>query len=102
MSEFLIDLESTADNESKSNTLMSDNKDIEEDLWHKLIDLMSVNIAYTIKRLLPADLKTIYTHKPLPDLETKFQVNPFTEEYKVSANFEKGGINVCENVVYNW
>lgn len=89
-----------AGNESKSNTLISANKDIEEELWRKLIDFMSVNISYTIKRLLPADLKTIYNHQPLQD--STFKINPFAKDYEVSPNFEKGGLNVCENVVYNW
>lgn len=88
--------------ENQKNTKSHAERYSEEDLWHKLIDFMSVNVAYTIKRLLPADLKNIYTHKCSEDLEEKFKTNPFAEDYNVTRNMEKGGINICENVVYNW
>lgn len=63
---------------------------------------MGVNVAYTIKRLLPADLKGLYTHKSLQDVEEKFRTNPFDSDFQITINLEKGGINISENVVYNW
>ncbi|XP_036318535.1 probable ATP-dependent RNA helicase DHX34 [Rhagoletis pomonella] len=73
-------------------------KDEEGELWESLIDFMSVNVSYTIKRLLPADLKSLYTHIKLNS--ELLRNNPFASDYAISENDEKGGINVAENVVY--
>lgn len=77
-------------------------KDEESELWESLIDFISANVSYTIKRLLPADLKSLYTHEKLSNFEAFDDVNPFAADYAVSHNEEKGGINVLENVVYGW
>ncbi|EDW26907.1 GL14529 [Drosophila persimilis] len=69
-------------------------------LWHELIDFMGLDVPYAVSRLLPADLKRLYTHQtPMPLLE-KLQGNPFDIDYPPSPNMTKGGINVSENVVY--
>lgn len=73
----------------------SEHKD--DTLWHDLLDFMSLEVVYSIRRLLPADLKTLYTRCP-PTLQ--FEVNPFAADYALSVNEEKGGYNVCEHVVY--
>lgn len=69
----------------------------DDTLWHDLLDFMSLEVVYSIRRLLPADLKTLYTRCP-PTLQ--FEVNPFAADYALSVNQEKGGFNVCEHVVY--
>lgn len=101
---FIKDLEFNVETEPKGTPAKSasSRKYLEEDLWHNLIEFMSANVSYTIKRLLPADLKSIYTQKPLENADEKFKINPFAKDYKITPNPEKGGINVCENVVYNW
>lgn len=94
-------MESNSDN--SPSTSSSDSKKYDEaDLWQKLIDYMSAKAAYTIKRLLPADLRNIYNHNPSQDLVEKLKINPFNEGYEIAINQEKGGVNVSENVVYNW
>lgn len=75
-------------------------KRIREDLWDDLIKFTSLNITYSIKKLLPADLKNLYNHEEL-NLD-KFTINPFAEDFVVSQNNEKGGLQVAENVVYGW
>ncbi|XP_065365082.1 probable ATP-dependent RNA helicase DHX34 [Calliphora vicina] len=97
----LTDLELNVENQLKPKLSSKSNNYSEDDLWHKLIEFMSANVAYTIKRLLPADLKNIYTHKSVQDLEEKFKINPFDNDYQITTNLEKGGLNICENVVYN-
>lgn len=79
----------------------AENKYLEEDLWHDLIKLMSINVAYTIKRLLPADEKNLYTHKPLEAINGH-QINPFAKDFVPTPNTEKGGINISDNIIYNW
>lgn len=76
-------------------TITADHRD--DTLWHDLLDFMSLEVVYSIRRLLPADLKTLYTRCP-PTLQ--FEVNPFAADYALSVNQEKGGFNVCEHVVY--
>lgn len=68
-----------------------------------LVKFMNTEVSYNIKRLLPADLKVIYTrNSDVFELE-KLGVskNPFNESYTVSINSEMGGVNVTDNVVYN-
>lgn len=72
------------------------------DLWQELVDFVSTRVAFTIKRLLPADQKNLYTRRPLNNVEKKFMINPFVSDYPITNNEEKGGINVWENLVYGW
>ncbi|XP_017145083.1 probable ATP-dependent RNA helicase DHX34 [Drosophila miranda] len=69
-------------------------------LWHELIDFMGLDVPYAVSRLLPADLKRLYTHQTAMPLLEKLQGNPFDIDYPPSPNMTKGGINVSENVVY--
>lgn len=75
-------------------------KQIREDLWDDLIKFTSLNVTYSVKKLLPADLKTLYNHKEL-NVE-KFTINPFADDFVVTQNTQKGGLQVAENVVYGW
>lgn len=70
----------------------------------ELLNFMQTEVSYNVKRLLPADLKEIYLNttdffeKEKLDENNK---NPFDENYVLQRNFEFGGVNVTENVVYN-
>lgn len=75
-------------------------KHIREDLWDDLIKFTSLNVTYSVKKLLPADLKTLYNHSDFN--VAKFTINPFAEDFVVSQNTQKGGLQVAENVVYGW
>ncbi|XP_056636301.1 probable ATP-dependent RNA helicase DHX34 isoform X1 [Diorhabda sublineata] len=84
----------------------SNTKVDEKDIFYfteELVDYMSSVISYNIKRLLPADLKELYNH----DCElfeshkiAETSKNPFCENYPITKNYQYGGINVTENVVY--
>lgn len=82
---------------------------------------MNSEIPYTIKRLLPADLKVTYqSHymtklkkKRLSDFQTLYDVsnvpddvlelpNPFGADFVCVENSEKGGIYITENICYGW
>ncbi|KAH8373855.1 hypothetical protein KR200_009977 [Drosophila serrata] len=71
-------------------------------LWHDLLDFMALDVAYAIRRLLPADLKRLYSHQAPPAATRlmELQANPFAPDYAISPNEEKGGLNVSEHVVY--
>ncbi|KAH8387723.1 hypothetical protein KR093_009176 [Drosophila rubida] len=84
-------------NEQASTTAGQDQSDT---LWHDLLDFMSLDVAYTIKRLLPADLKTLYTHEAPPEQLLALPTNPFAADFKHSVHAEKGGLTVSEHVVY--
>lgn len=66
-----------------------------------LINFMNTEISYNIHRLLPADLKTIFSDVFEFDiLENKIK-NPFDEKFVISKNEKIGGINVTDYIVYN-
>ncbi|KAH8278111.1 hypothetical protein KR018_006309, partial [Drosophila ironensis] len=69
-----------------------------KDLWHDLLDFMALEVAYAVRRLLPADLKKLYTHKA-PSVS--FVENPFADDYSLRVNEDKGGLNVSDYVVYS-
>lgn len=68
-----------------------------------LVKFMNTEVSYNIKRLLPADLKVIYTRNSDVFEIEKFggSKNPFDETHAMSVNFEIGGVNVTDNVVYS-
>ncbi|XP_017064853.1 probable ATP-dependent RNA helicase DHX34 [Drosophila eugracilis] len=70
-------------------------------LWHELLAFMSLDVAYAIRRLLPADIKRLYTHQEPSARLTELKENPFDVDYPMTANNEKGGLNISEHVVYD-
>jgi hypothetical protein len=74
--------------------------ELETRLSKGLLDFLHTETVYSMKRLLPADIKAAYVgrgfgHLP-PDSE-----NPFSEEYAAEPHAEKGGMRLHENVTYN-
>lgn len=82
----------------------SDSKN-EEEIFYFIEDLIKFTrseVSYNIKRLLPADIKTVYTsswefYEP-PELKDKR--NPFDKD-EITTNKIQGGYQLTENVVYN-
>lgn len=70
------------------------------DLKENLVNFMNTEISYNIKRLLPADLKTIYSYN-LVDLEISHLKNPFDEDFVITKNNESGGLKVTEYLTYD-
>ncbi|XP_022185424.2 probable ATP-dependent RNA helicase DHX34 [Nilaparvata lugens] len=87
---------------------------IENKLAHDLVQFMNCQIVYRIKRLLAADLKTIYiqsnaTHNASPDHDEQSHntivadndINPFIDDFKIQQNIEFGGLEVTPYLVYS-
>jgi ATP-dependent RNA helicase DHX34 len=71
-----------------------------DDLERDLCKFMHSDINYTIKRLLPADLKTLY-HGDTNNIEHLIlNPNPFCETFECIGNDVKGGVFVTENITY--
>lgn len=87
--------ESQVENASKS-------RDFEQ-LERDLANYMNCEVFYTFKRLLPADLKTLYKGTRDEDYEPlMLQPNPFSESFTCVLNDVKGGVFVNENITYGW
>ncbi|XP_030753953.1 probable ATP-dependent RNA helicase DHX34 [Sitophilus oryzae] len=75
-----------------------------EDIFYFIEDLtsyMNLQISYNVKRLLPADLKDLYTFSSENFLNIDKQKNPFDREYSMHPNINKGGFNVTNNIVFD-
>lgn len=62
---------------------------------------MNTEISYNVKRLLPADLKTIFSYTSInfEGMGNTFK-NPFDEDF-VMINNKIGGVNVTDYVIYD-
>nr|XP_034176312.1 probable ATP-dependent RNA helicase DHX34 isoform X2 [Osmia lignaria] len=83
----------TNDNEKQ------DFSEIEYTLTQELIDYMHTTVPYTLKRLLPADLKTIYVGST--DNNVSIDPNPFQSDFQVISNSTKGGVHLTNTITYN-
>ncbi|EFA04971.1 probable ATP-dependent RNA helicase DHX34 [Tribolium castaneum] len=63
-----------------------------------LVNFVNTDVNYNIKRLLPADLKEIYTGEP--GGVGVNEKNPFEESFKIMQNNELGGVQMTENFTY--
>lgn len=71
-----------------------------EDLERDLSQFMNCEVNYTIKRLLTADLKTLYVGE-LDNFEhLLLDPNPFSDSFVCVGNDVKGGVCVTENITY--
>lgn len=61
---------------------------------------MTSQVYYTIKRLLPGDLKVLYSGPE--DAHPIVDPNPFGQGFECRAHEKKGGVYVTDNIVYNW
>lgn len=73
--------------------------EIDQKLSLELIEFMNTTVPYTIKRLLPADLKTIYVGKG--ENYVDINPNPFQNDFQCEANTMKGGVRLTNNINYN-
>ncbi|XP_045775996.1 probable ATP-dependent RNA helicase DHX34 isoform X1 [Maniola jurtina] len=60
---------------------------------------MNSDVYYTIKRLLPGDLKVLYVGSD--EVRPNIDPNPFEEGFECRAHEKKGGVYVTDNIVYN-
>ena len=86
-----------------SNTNNDKNQDFSEfeyTLTQELIEYMHTVVPYTLKRLLPADLKTIYVESSENNIS--IDPNPFQSDFVAIPNVIKGGVHVTNTITYNW
>ncbi|XP_058447620.1 probable ATP-dependent RNA helicase DHX34 [Malaya genurostris] len=69
------------------------------ELWHDLAQFMNTEVCYTIKRLLPADVKTMYKG-PSATEPLELDPNPFAPDFVPTINEIKGGMHLTENILY--
>lgn len=63
---------------------------------------MNCDVYYTLKRLLPGDLKVLYAGVEENIMYPSVDPNPFIEGYECFAHEKKGGVCVTDNIVFNW
>jgi ATP-dependent RNA helicase DHX34 len=76
-------------------------EELEYELWQNLANYMNTEVCYTVKRLLPADMKTIYVG-PFENVDLILDPNPFADDFQCLANSSKGGVYITENIIYGW
>lgn len=96
------------DNEVNNTKRDDPSEEREKELWLHLANFMNTEIYYTIKRLLPADLKLLYIGvEEEPFVEQGIQrsqlcINPFSADFECQPNVIKGGWHVTEHVTFDW
>ncbi|CAF4825543.1 unnamed protein product [Pieris macdunnoughi] len=71
--------------------------EIQYELSKDFSSYLNSDVCYTIKRLLPADLKALYNCEEQPNVDP----NPFDLEFKCRPHDKKGGVYITDNVVFN-
>ncbi|XP_055541784.1 probable ATP-dependent RNA helicase DHX34 [Wyeomyia smithii] len=89
----------TADEELTKSQREKSIEQMNYELWHDLAQFMNTEVCYTIKRLLPADVKTLYKGSSIVE-PLDLDPNPFAEDFVPIANDVKGGMYITENIVY--
>lgn len=76
---------------------------LEHNLTQAVIGFMNCEVVYTIKRLLPGDLKVLYRGPGSNDeLLQMCAPNPFIEEFELVENNAKGGVLVTSYINFGW
>ena len=77
---------------------------LQKELHRDLMAFTQTPVLYSIKRLLAADLKTLYVTSEYSTSQDDglTEDNPFWPEFKPAAHSRKGGLQVAEFLVYNW
>jgi len=94
-----LKLDMTINTVRNDNASLVNQHELESQLSKNLIDFVHNETVYSIKRLLPADLKVAYVGRNfgvLTDIK-----NPFEPEFSPKPHDEKGGMMLTANVNYN-
>jgi hypothetical protein len=96
----LLNFPATAPNiNSKEKSLVAAKK-LEQELSSELPQFMHTEIVYTLRRLLPADLKVMYVGPGAnEDLITP---NPFCSDWECRPHPDRGGVRVTPYITFNW
>lgn len=66
-----------------------------------ILELLRADICYSIRRLLPADLKVAFKGRQFDGYDVLPSDNPFYEDFPVAKNERFGGINVTPYLTYD-
>jgi len=75
-------------------------KKLEQELSSELPQFMHTEIVYTLRRLLPADLKVMYVGPG--ENEDVITPNPFCSDWECTPHPDKGGVRVTPYITFNW
>ena len=78
-------------------------EELETKLSRGLIEFVHSETLFSIRRLLPGDLKVIYSHNVQDDSMISPDENPFDfdKHFKIKANENKGGCYLSDYLTYN-
>ncbi|GBP85155.1 Probable ATP-dependent RNA helicase DHX34 [Eumeta japonica] len=76
-------------------------EELQHELSCELSSYMNTEVYYTIKRLLPGDLKVMYYGMDPEVAHPSVDPNPFEEGFQSYPNEKKGGVHVTDNIIYN-
>lgn len=74
---------------------------MDEELMDLILKLLRADVCYTIRRLLPGDLKgytALLNNEEIPLSDD----NPFYDDFPMVRNGTYGGIDVAPFLIYNW
>lgn len=79
-------------------------KKLEQKLSQAVISFMNCEVVYTVKRLLPGDLKIMYNQsfEEQEEMMRACTPNPFNETFDCVADEKKGGIRVTTYINFGW
>lgn len=102
LAEKLKVLTQTADSELTKEERGKTVEQMNYELWAELAQFMNTEVCYTVRRMLPADVKTMYKGPSFGEEAIEVDPNPFADGFVAVANETKGGVHITENIVYGW
>ncbi|XP_033607605.1 probable ATP-dependent RNA helicase DHX34 isoform X2 [Cryptotermes secundus] len=92
-------LEATSPSVNNKEKLSAAAKKLEQELSSDLPQFMHTEIVYTLRRLLPADLKVMYVGPG--ENEDLITPNPFSSDWECTPHPKKGGVRVTPYITFN-
>jgi len=92
-------LEDAIDTIKNDEKAKAEQQEIEASLSRGLVEFLHNDTIYSVKRLLPADIKVAYVGRNMGGFEDL--KNPFDKTFEPYRHPEKGGMVLTENVTYN-
>lgn len=83
-----------------SETKKKSNKELQYELSTNLASYMTTDVNYTVKRLLPADLKILYNKAKEDIIYPDINPNPFDENFSCFIDEKKGGVWLTDHIMF--
>ena len=94
-----LKLENAVDSIKNDKKAKAEQQELEAALSRGLVEFLHNETVYSIKRLLPADIKVAYVGRNMGGFDNL--KNPFDKTTEPVRHPEKGGMIMTENVTYN-